>query len=312
MSLGITLHFQPSSSGHWCQLYIVDIEAHCPSCGWAEVKRYYRDTPFHALTVRKLESLGELAPTHFSATCEQCGAGVGPADVQRHTLHYGFADGTGLLQRFATRDDVQWQLSPHRHLDSQQILQWEPEDNIASMIVERIDERTIHSVFGRVLSPKEALRAMVRGTDIRRTNLSHGLEVTYPASPNLDPIDGPTAAGPYQFPESNTLGSPIPGHAWEWISDLYDSPDSFNEHAAIIIDIEKISTALRKAIGQFPMDTTITEDEESITVTTDDEVLTFVKAEIAREAALTLSEPGDIAHLELDRAIHALSWDQSE
>lgn len=311
MSLGITLHFQPSSSGHWCQLYIVDIEGHCPSCGWAEVKRYYRDTPFHSLTVRKLDSLGELAPTHFSATCEQCGSNVGPTDVQRHTLHYGFADGTGLIQRFATGSKLQWQLSPRRHLDSQQILQWEPEDNIASMIVDRINERTIHSVFGRVLSPKEALRTIVRSADTGTRRLSHGLEVTYPVAPFNISTESPTTAA-WQFPESETLGAPLPGHAWEWFSDLFGSPDGFDSHAMVVIDIAQISTALRKAVGQFPMDTTITEDEDSITVTTDDEVLTFIKSDIAREAALTLSEPGDIAHMELDRAIHALSWDQPE
>lgn len=328
MSLGITLHFQPSASGHWRQLYIADFEAHCAECGWAEVKRYYLDTPFHSLTVRRLEHVAANASTHFAADCGQCGAPMTSEDVQRQAIHFGFADGTGLIQRFATRDASRWQLTPNRALDGQIIPQWDPEENIASVVVDALAESTIHRVFGRLLSPKEAVRSLLIAGKPSDVELSHGLRLRLdrtespPGEAAQTTDDASAAAMTFAFPvvsdaRSETdrdwsgAGYPLPGHPWEWLSDFSPPAPKSRLSATITVEIPRIREALDRIIGTFPIDTVIDENDVEILVSTQSERLTFSKAAIAREAAATCSEPGDIAHLELCRALHALNWEQA-
>jgi hypothetical protein len=308
MSLGITLHFQPSKSGHWCQLYIVDAEGHCPSCGGSEVKRYYLDTPFHTVTTRLLDQLAATSEQHFTATCDQCDEELGSDCVSRSTLHFGFANGGGLLQHFRSEDEQCWQLSPHQSLDAQQILQWSPEDNIASQLVKSLDEQVIFDVFDRFCSPKELFRSMVKRKLHGHAQLTSGLRVLLPAIDEPDISETETA---HPFPGDKPWGAPLPGRPWEWLSDLLEDASIDLTAAVVITDLDSVSAGIRHAVSQFPMETEIVEEADELIVQTEGERLAFSKREIAREAAQTLSDPGDIAHMELDRAIHALNWEES-
>ncbi len=153
----LVFRFAPGAHGQPEVMYMADLRCECPLCGHPQMQRFYHSTPFHPLTLGRLQEIGALAHNKADYECENCGGDVGPDGVRDAVVTYGFPDDAGVLRIFVSdpNDDaeVRYELVERRRLDPQELPGWEPDDERGE-VLERLDEFDIEDVFERVFSPK--------------------------------------------------------------------------------------------------------------------------------------------------------------
>lgn len=329
MALGIGLLMPPGADGRPMMVYLADLEIVCAACGMGAAKRYVLSTRFHALTVARLEQHLFSIPAAIEGECGQCGADFSPDAVARWSLQYAPGDGDGLLVGLCDHEGVSaWRVFPHAHLDVQgvPILSFDADD-ISSVALASLIEPQVFAALGRYLNPKAAIRrAVLRATAATPTPLpklrdegaqglwmepAPGLVVwTGPSSaaPSLV-ADAPPASRGALLVEDGVLADGYPDAPARWLADL--SPQLVGRSLVVFASTEEVSASLRRHFSRFPVDISYVDEGDTLRVVAGDgteasSVLLFERSAIAEEAARTGAAPGDLARVEIDRAMTLL------
>ena len=329
MALGIGLLMPPGSDGRPMMVYLADLEIVCAACGMGAAKRYVLSTRFHVLTVARLEQHLFAIPAAIEGECGQCGADFSPEAVARWSLQYAPGDGDGLLVGLCDHEGLSsWRVFPHAHLDVQgiPILSFEADD-ISSVALESLTEPQVFATLGRYLNPKAAIRrAILRATATSRAPLpklrdegAQGLWIE--PAPGLVVWLGPSAATPslvddappasrgVLLVEDGLLVDGYPDAPARWLADLH--PQLEGRSLVVFASVEEVDAALRRHFSRFPVDISYVDEGDTLRVVAGDgsestSVLRFERASIAEEAARTGAAPGDLARVEIDRAMTLL------
>lgn len=309
MALGIGLVTPPGPDGRPMMLFLLDVRLACSGCGHSQQVRYFRETPFHSLTLRRLELILQRAGEHIDEICDQCDAAMAADEEEAVCLSVGFADGQGVIQGFRDTERLVWSLRPHDVFDVQMIARYEPVEDIACRNVSALSEDACRDVFGRAFNPKAALRQAIvawGGCDVAELELAEGLRVRLlPAG--VRAIEEGDAARSVVLVEGGAPASGWPAAPAEWLLDL----DHALRDARVVAQAEvaPIRASLERHLATFPIDTRLVEAApgqlEAIAGDGSEygSRILFDLDEIAREAARTCCAPGDIARVELDRAL---------
>lgn len=168
MAEPFVFHFKAEPTGAPQVMYMADLDCACELCGHGQIQRFYHSTPFHSLTLPDLESLADNLADKADYECENCAAAVGPHQVRRTALTYGFADDAGTICLFNDGNRRQVVLSAHRRLDPQAMPRFEADssdDNDDDRLVlddeAPFDEETIEDFFDRPFNVKLAWRDLL-------------------------------------------------------------------------------------------------------------------------------------------------------
>lgn len=161
MAEPFVFYFQPDASGRPEILYILDLDCRCHLCGHEQFQRFYHSTPFHELTLDDLDVLAEDGHLKADYECENCGESVGPQEVRRSALTFGFADETGLIHIYVDHleDQKSYELVPRRRLDPQAVPRWWPDPANAprnTLITSELDDEILEDHLGRPFNVKLA------------------------------------------------------------------------------------------------------------------------------------------------------------
>jgi len=331
MALGIGLLMPPGPDGRPTAVYLIDMQAVCGACGKEALRRYFLSTPFHSLTLRKLERLFDAAPDAIEGVCEQCDAELQPEDVERWSLQYAPADGQGLLLALAEREgETAWRAVPHDHLDvqSQPVWSWDRQD-ISVVALPSLNEVTFTEAFARAMNPKSVLRQAILAFHDRSHQAPLGATFTesgacvVEAAPGLEfwigSADGqhqavasrPLRATHALLVEDGTIADGYPDAPARWLGDLA----TFLSEISVVafVDPSAADASLRRHFHRFPIDLQFEDAGDILRVIAGDgaddhAALEFQPHAIAKEAARTGAAPGDIARAEIDRALTLLDF----
>lgn len=293
-----------------------DLLAHCPACGYESGVRKYMPTPFHTLTVARLRRLLDDLLERMEGECPQCEASLGPDSVQACMLHYGFPSGVGVVRGLREFDKVSWLLCPHDTFDVQEVPQWDASADSSRVECSVLTEAEIQRVFGRPLSAKQIARDWLTsgatgvchcgpGLRLVRGDYEDAQSAITAASAN-SVAEGPWSAVRLDEPDgwiSGFFGAPS-----GWLAGIEAGPEKLwgcADHGQLPVTIERI-------VSGFPIQVGLEQQSDSLAMILPDSDgpqprPTFEIAEIAEESARSMSSPSDVARLEIDRLLHALT-----
>lgn len=256
MTEPFVFHFKPNDRGQIEALYMLDVDCECALCGHVQFQRFYHSAPFHGLTLVGLEQLADDAASAAGYECENCGESVGPDQVRRLVLAYGFSDDAGVIRVFddITDDHRNWELTPRRRLDPQVVPRWTPDADAfgeGHRVVDHIDEEIVDEVFGRPFNPKLAWRDFLQeGIDTagRAMRIADGMWAAVADSP--DALDEAVAGVDVEAPICVRLDESLPadlathrdpegldGRWRTWVPDaVIDAIDSGQFRVAGLVD----------------------------------------------------------------------------
>jgi hypothetical protein len=340
---GIGLLFAPGEeTGYIRLLHIHDVELVCPACRHDTVVRRYNDHPFHRITAHWLQHALDQGPRLAGPTpCPTCDHPLQAEDIRRWTFHHGFPDGTGVLQGLAHRDGRRrWSPADFPILDPQQTLAWidaRPDDPPGPWqhrphLTGPLTEQAVVALLGRPLSGKALARAALRrlapgGGDLPCfLDLGPNLHAGFlPISAGDEAVAGLWAHHRRTTPlpdglwvhavlgDADHLAAGFDGAAEAWLSDMrpHLAAAGARLHAWALADA--VGPALDAIVSRFPIPCRM----EALDLDTlwlrapgmrdPDLAPQIVPADVAAEAARSLSQPTDIARLEIDRILHALT-----
>lgn len=312
-----------------------DAEAHCGSCGKETVQRFYEATSLHALTLPRLRALLDQGAPAMQDVCSQCGAEIGPAQVVRWVLHFGYPSGDGLLQGFADADGGRrWLLSPHRAIDVQLVPAWDTDADASMREVDALDDETLRATFGRVLNPKEGARrwlarassavsAAADAAPHQLHRLAPGTWVAYgvgaadhadeaaivAALCQTEPDDGPWVG--VTLVDDGVLADAWPHAPSSWLAGLGAATGGHWVRA--YAGAGRVAPTLRTIVAGYPVQLPIERlDDEVLRVRLPElgdwpDHPTIDAREVAFEAARSLLAVDDAARIELERLLQALT-----
>ena len=311
---GIGLSFSFGPGGRPEVTLLGDLLAHCEGCGYESGVRKYLPVPFHTLTVRALAAnLSEL-PGQMAGACPQCESPLGVGTVSACALHYGFPAGAGVVRGFLEGESISWLLCPHDAFDVQEVPRWNPAADASRVAATRLDEPALLAAFGRPLSSKELVRRWVRseesgvlrcGADLALVRGGADSEAAAAAADNAA-VDGPWIVAPIadgSGPVEGFFGAP-----GGWLRGVPLGPDPLWGCAAI----GGLEKTISDILQTFPIQVGIERDADTLAMIlpegeADQPRPLLGLREIAYEAARSMSSPGDIARLEIDRVLHGLT-----
>jgi hypothetical protein len=151
--------FSPGEGGAPRVMYVADVQCACGLCGHPQLQRFYHAVPFHPLTLGGLARLARNVNAKAGYSCPNCGTPVGPGEVERGAIIYGFPDDAGTLMAtvdYLAGGQLAWELTPERRLDPQVQPRFVPDP--AAEPVAALDEALVHEVFGRAFNLKALWR----------------------------------------------------------------------------------------------------------------------------------------------------------
>lgn len=331
MALGIGLLMPPGADGRPEAVYLVDMKVVCGACGKDGMRRYFLSTAFHSLTLRRLNHLFDAVPNAVEGACEQCEEPFSAHDVVHWSLQYSPGDGEGLLVGLAERSGRRtWRAVPHDHLDVQKqpVFEWDQHD-ISSTDMVSLDETQFYAHFQRHLNPKSALRQAI----LARLDRAHPAPVSAEftesgacvvrASVGLEfwigeadaqqqaLLEHPQKSAVAVLVEDGQIADGYPDAPARWLYDL--KAQLQGQSAVAFADRRAADASIRRHFSRFPIDLHFEDDGETLRVIAGDgsdeqAVLAFSPNDIALEAARTGAAPGDIARVEIDRALTLLDF----
>lgn len=318
---GITLVFTPGIHGRPEVMYLRDIEVHCPACGKEQLQRYYSLVAWHTHSVRRMRTLLEEAPDIFSSQCTQCEEALRGEHAVRWMVHYGFPGLRGLVQGFAEKSGWRrWLCSPFAHIDGQLVPEWTPLEDQANHEADVLTETLCMQAFERAFSCKEVARASLLANrtalNTAPTKLADGLwvvaadeaeaaiELVVAQGQNIDDLiaeplatDGVARTGFFGAPGG-------------WLGDI---APQLPTNLFGVASTDGVRDAMERVMRSWPIGTELVDGDDGLLrlkiPSTDDPARwpQLDEAGVASEAARTLSPPGEVAHLELDRILHFLT-----
>jgi hypothetical protein len=157
MSQRPTFRFAPGAHGQPEVRYVVDLMCECGVCGQDASRHHSETTLFHPLTLDGLRELAEDACELAGFGCEECSERVGPANVVRAVVTYGFPDDAGQIRIFVDgpfgERRFRYELIEQDGRESNALPRWKPDDERGE-VLDAIDEYDIEDIYGRVFSPK--------------------------------------------------------------------------------------------------------------------------------------------------------------
>lgn len=323
---GVGLLFSPGPGGRPELLTIRDVEAACPTCGHPAVQRFYDAVPFHSWTLAACRIALERAGRGLHTRCTQCDTEVGEADIVRWVVHTGFARGRGLVQGFAAKSgERRWLLSPHQHLDVQLVPAWGERADASQREVEALTGAAVSDAFGRSFSPKEELRAWLRATPASTpalTRLAPGLWAAsapnaIDAEASLATLRATTTLGSWVRADllaEGELDASAPHAAFAWLSGLGAALEG--RAVATFASADLVAPTLDEVLARFPVQVPVELSGDTLVLQVPgfpEGALTVDPRDVAREAARSASAPADLARLELDRVLWAVTgWDATQ
>lgn len=329
MALGVGLLFPPGADGRPRAMYVADLRAECPSCGFGCTRRYYLSARFHSLTLARLERLLHEMPLVMDGECEQCDQRLDEASVRAWSLLISPGDGIGLLQGLcALEQKARWRVYPHEHLDVQRLPSFEFEEDRSAVELECLDERSFFPTLSRYWCAKSALRRFLVAesdeswADFPSLRHEGNRVFRLTPAPGLDLWIGPNADGGAEedtideassswelLVEDGDLAYGWPDAPSDWLADL--RPLLRGRDVIAVASMDAVEIALRTHFGRFPVDIRYERAGAMLEVIAGDgdtptSRLRFALDEIAHEAARTCAAPGDIARVEIDRALSML------
>lgn len=329
MALGVGLLMPPGADGRPMAVYLADLEADCTECGRTAMRRYFLSTRFHSLTLARLEQLLVSLPAAIEGECEQCDAPLVPEGVRRWSVQFSPGDGDGLIVGLCDVEGVpRWRVSPHEYLDVQAVPKWDwEEDDISSVQLDVLNEVTFFAAFGRYLNPKSAVRRAVLSLSDPEHPPIPGARMLPDGAILAEPAPGYTIwvgpasrQGPYLasvppdtphalLVEDGMIASGYPDAPAQWLSDL--APLLSGRSVMAFAETEPVDASLRRHFSRWPVDIRYLEAEDTLRVVAGDgleenSILEFGLRGLAMEAARTAAAPGDIARVEIDRAMTLL------
>ena len=326
MALGVGLLFPPAADGRPCAMYVADLRAACTACGYPCTRRYFLSARFHSLTLARLEQILDDVPCAIEGECEQCDQKLRDEAVERWSLLISPGDGLGLLHGLSDRSGSrQWRVFPHEHLDVQGLPKFEFDEDRSAIALEPLDERGFFGAVDRYWSPKSALRRLLVAAaddvwiDLPGARREPDGAFRISPAPGLELWIGPFEAGEAEedaidqdanalvvLVEDGELADGWPDAPARWLADLAPLLEGRDVIASASMDAAE--EALRTHLDRFPVDVSYLRQGNTFTVTAGDgstptSRLVFALDEIATEAARTCASPGDMARIELDRAL---------
>lgn len=332
MALGIGLLMPPGADGRPMALYIGDLVASCPACGIEVARRYFLSTRFHSLTLPRLERLLLGLPAAIEGQCTQCDETLDSATVERWSLQFSPGDGDGLVIGLCDKDGfVEWRVSPHEFLDVQSVpVMHFDADDISSVRLTQLDEGSFFSAMGRFLNPKSAIRrSVLLAHDPNHASLpgarrnpdgsvtaepAPGLTIWVGAAADQLRVQDSYPASMYGcvLVEDGEIMDGYPDAPAAWLSDL--EPALTSRSVVAFASTDAVDASLRRHFQRFPVDISFVEAPDLLRVVAGDgseqnSVLEFQLSALAVEAASSGAAPGDIARVEIDRALTLLDLD---
>lgn len=328
MALGVGVLFPPGSDGRPTALYVADLQVNCVACGLELTRRYFLSTRFHPLTVLRLEQLLVSLPSAIEGECAQCEEPLAPQGVERWAMQISPGDGDGLLHGLCDPEGKpRWRFYPHDFLDVQGLPRLEMPEDISSVALDALTELDFYAASGRYWSPKSALRRAILADDEELAVLPGALleddgSVLLDAAPGLRfwigvPEDAPLALEALReagwaaalLVDDGETNDAYPDAAYYWMDDLTPHLEDTSVIGAAHPDAA--DDALRRHFERFPVDLRFERDGDLLRVIAGDgdtpsKRLDFPLEGICEEAARTGSAPGDIARIEIDRALTLL------
>lgn len=333
MALGVGVLFPPGSDGRPTALYVADLQASCVACGLELTKRYFLSTRFHALTLVQLEQRMLSLPAAIEGACAQCDEPLAAEGVERWALQISPGDGEGLLHGLCdTSGEPEWRWYPHDFLDVQGLPRLTMPEDISSVALDALTEPSFHAASGRYWNPKSALRRAILADDEDLDDLPGALledegAVVLDAAPGLRFWIGVPEDAPFALKALRDAGWAVsvlvddgvpcdayPDAARYWITDL--EPHLFDTSVVAAAHPDAADAALRRHFERFPVDLRFERDDDVLRVIAGDgdspsSRLDFPLDAICDEAARTGAAPGDIARIEIDRALTLLDMTAS-
>lgn len=331
MALGIGLLMPPGGDGRPEIVYLVDMNVVCGACGKDSMRRYFLSTPFHSLTLRRLNQLFDAVPGAVEGACEQCDAEFEAKDVVDWSLQLSPGDGEGLLVGLGERAGHQaWRAMPHEHLDVQTQPVFESDaDDISSTDMLSLNETQFYAHFRRYMNPKSALRHAILSVSDRAHPAPANAEFSarggclLGATPGLELWIGDAsdaAQAIQEHPQKHTyallvddgvIADGYPDAPRRWLSDL--APHLEGRSVIAFTEERAADASIRRHFSRFPVDLRFEDDGDALRVIAGDgsdeqAVLEFSPTDCALEAARTCAAPGDIARVEIDRTLTLLDF----
>ena len=121
--------------------------------------------------------------------------------------------------------------------------------------------------------------------------------------------DAPPASRGVLLVVDGLLVDGYPDAPARWLADLH--PQLEGRSLVVFASVEEVDAALRRHFSRFPVDISYVDEGDTLRVVAGDgsestSVLRFERASIAEEAARTGAAPGDLARVEIDRAMTLL------
>ncbi len=293
-----------------------DLLAHCPACGYESGVRNYIPTPFHTLTVARLRILLDGLTERMEGVCPQCEAVLDSGSVQATMLHYGFPSGIGIIRGLSSAGETSWLLCPHDEFDVQEVPQWDAAADSSRVECATLTEEEVWRVFGRPLSPKQAARdwlitgqsgVLDCGPGLRLVRGQHEDEASVAAiAAENSVVDGPWSA--VLLSDGDKRLSGFFGAPDGWLARIETGSDKLWGCAAQ----GPLAGTIERIVKQFPIEIELVREPDTLAM-----ILpasdgpegrpTFEIAEISIESARSMSYPPDVARLEIDRLLHALT-----
>lgn len=142
-------------------MFVADVACACGLCGQPQLQRFYHSTPFHALTLGRLERLARGVNAKAGYSCPNCGTPVGPGEVERGALIYGFPDDAGTLTAtvdYTSGGSPRWEIAPERRLDPQAQPRFTPAEGVE--LFDALDDAILLERCGRVFNLKALWREL--------------------------------------------------------------------------------------------------------------------------------------------------------
>lgn len=311
---GIGLVFSFGPGGRPEVVVIGDLLLHCEVCGYESGVRRYLPAPFHTLTTRALELLLPTIADGVEGPCPQCAEPLTTGAVVASLLHYGFPSGKGVIRGFRQGNRTSWLLCPHDGIDVQEVPDWSPSVDASRVEAERLDETVISEAFGRCLSAKAQSRSWINGGERGVLRCGPGLALVTGCASEEEAIaaasENTVTPGPWIAVDLAPDGAldGFYGAPAGWLAGLQLSGDGLWGCAAL----SGLQEVVESIVSGFPIEVGIARDADTLAMILPDSDSgsprpLLALGEIAYEAARSMSFPGDIARLEIDRILHGLT-----
>ncbi|MFT6395586.1 MAG: hypothetical protein ACJAYU_000328 [Bradymonadia bacterium] len=231
-------------------------------------------------------------------------------------LHYGFPSGLGVIRGLSESENVSWLLCPHDTFDVQEVPQWDAAADSSRVECATLSEDEILRTFGRPLSAKQVVRKWLLNDATGVCDCGPGLRLVCGDYPDAESAvraaaENSVVAGPWtcvRLDQNDAWLEGFFGAPSGWLADIDAGLDCLWGCVAQ----GDLQETIERIVSSFPIQIGLERESDTLAMILPDSDgpqprPTFEISEIAEESARCMSCPSDIARLEIDRLLHALT-----